>query len=135
MAFFNNNFYVCGHDLGNLPDDPTYKGPGDPPKVKRYYDAMSLDVHVYMVAQPAYPDSLKSPRIGSIRWWRPNTRPGEESGNNKTKKLNACVPYLFFACGNLYTKWCINIRYNHLFTGTSQVISHSLSGMHAYLVA
>lgn len=40
-----------------------------PPEATPTYQFIGIDCHLYMVAQPASPGSLKSPRLNSTRFW------------------------------------------------------------------
>lgn len=131
MVFLNNNIYMCGNNPegGGLPEDPTID-PTDPPTyVKRYQDAMSIDVHWYMVGT----GYLKSPRLGSMRFWRPNTATGYV---NSVMGKSSCSPYLYFDCGNNFLDdWGINVRYHYVGDTGSEVIAHGLSATKVYVVA
>lgn len=119
IVFFNNNFYVGANDQGtgnaedpgNLPDDFTSPNLVSPP-VKRWKDAHSLDVHIYMVAKPLPGKILKSPRIGSKRFWRPNNLTGYPWGWSGS---GICKPsYIYFACGEISQSWGIRLTLNLL---------------------
>ena len=123
LVFFNNNFYVGGNNQGkktnkkpgNLPIDFTVPVV-DPPPVARWKDAHSIDVHIYMTASPLPGKTLKSPRLGSKRYWRPNNVIdfyGEPYG------VGICTPYLYFLCAEIYAQWGIRIKVNVLEGGTA----------------
>jgi hypothetical protein len=137
MVFFNNNFYVGANDQGagtaadpgNLPTDFTSIQNPQPP-VKRYKDAHSLDVHVYMVASPAPGKTLKSPRIGSKRFWRPNNVLGYPWAPNGE---GPGVPYIYFICGSNRYDWGIRLKLNLVGGGTVEKVM-GMGNMTAYLV-
>lgn len=136
MIFFNNNTYMCGNDYVNdhgLPLDPTgdYPQPKSNGKVFRYQDAMSIDVHYYLKVVAPVGIDLKSPRIGSIRFWRPHTDFGSGYGSYGP---SCCRPYLYWWCGGYQNNWWINCEFN-LYEGGTEVIPMGLSTPNVYMVA
>lgn len=149
MIFFNNNAYMCGNDMRDLfsfneegdlitikdiglPRDPTYDGENIPPPVNRIWDAMSLDVHFYIVSSN---EEIHSPRIGSIRFWRPNVALGNSLSSFGE---SCCKPYFYWACGPMNSDWGIPVKYNYVnpVDGVnSEIIIHGFSNTRAYMVA
>jgi hypothetical protein len=138
IVFFNNNFYVGANDQGkgnaedpgNLPDD--FTSPLSPkPPVKRWKDAHSLDVHIYMVAKPLSGKTLKSPRIGSKRFWRPNNLIGYPWNWAGT---GICKPqYIYFPCGEISQSWAIRLTFNLLGGGNTERVM-GMGAFNAYVV-
>lgn len=137
IFFFNNNFYVGGNDQGkktaedpgNLPADFTSPAAIKPP-VARYKDAHSMDVHVYMVASPLPGKTLKSPRIGSKRFWRPNNIAGYTWA---PLGFGIGVPHLYFLGGTIDDDWGIRLRLNTLGGGWVERVM-GMGNFSAYLV-
>lgn len=138
MLFFNNNFYVGANyqgtnnaaNPGNLPEDWT--SPNNPkPPVARWKDAHCIDVHVYMVANPATPGSLKSPRIGSKRFWRPNNITGAPWAPLGS---GICNQKTYFLCGTSKDDWGIRIKMRLLGSSRKKERVISMGNFCAYLV-
>jgi hypothetical protein len=118
IVFFNNNFYVgannqgagTAEDSGNLPEDFTSPLVVKPP-VKRWKDAHTIDAHIYMVASPSAGQTLKSPRICSKRFWRPNNITGPTWAPSGT---GICVPHIYFLGGVTRDNWGIRLKFNVL---------------------
>lgn len=137
IVFFNNNFYVGANDQGkknaedpgNLPADFTSPLSPQPP-VKRWKDAHCMDVHIYMVARPNPGKTLKSPKLGSKRFWRPNNVLGYQG---YPQGVGICPPSVYFLCGFIYDDWAARIKFNVL---NSSQVSRVLSfgTFTAYLV-
>jgi hypothetical protein len=139
MIFFNNNFYVGANDQGaqtaadpgNLPIDWTSSENPQPP-VKRWKDAHSVDVHIYMVASPASPGSLKSPRICSKRFWRPNNTIGN-TWNPQIRGI--CFPdKTYFLCGSPRGDWGARLKLKILNSNETVERVISMGNFAAYLV-
>jgi hypothetical protein len=77
-----------------------------------------------MVAAPASPGSLTSPRLQSVRHW---------VYNKDGTTWNICDQYTYMLCGARASIWNFDLTFNHV-GGGSEVIKTGLSNLMQYLV-
>lgn len=94
-----------------------------PPEVTPTFQFFSVDAHIFLVANPANPGSLKSPKIGSCRHW---------VYNRDSTTWNICDQYMYMLCGMMDGTWKFNVKFNY-HAGGSETILFNLSNFRTFI--
>lgn len=95
-----------------------------PPEVPATAQFFNIDSHIYMVAAPASPGSMTSPRLQSVRHW---------VYNKDGTTWDICDPYAYMLCGPMTSVWNFDLTFNYV-GGGSEAIKFGLSNTMQYLV-
>jgi hypothetical protein len=103
-----------------LPED--YYVPVPPrPFVIPTQQFFTLDCHLFMVADPYYTDSLKSPKLNSARIWH---------YNKDSVDWDICNQYMY--CLGAIGDWSFNVKFNHI-EGTEETINFGMNSLKFYI--
>lgn len=94
-----------------------------PPEVNPTYQFFSTDCHLFLVASPAAGQTLKSPKIGSIRYW---------TYNKDGTTWNIGDQYMYILNGAFRSQWKFNVAFNHV-GGGSETILFNMSNLQVYV--
>ena len=94
-----------------------------PPEVTPTFQFFSIDCHLFMVGSPAPGKTLKSPKIGSSRYW---------TYNKDGTTWNICDQYMYMLCGAFRSNWKFNVVFNHV-GGGNETILFNMSNLNAYV--
>lgn len=107
---------------GFKPED-YYSTSPTPPEVTPTFQFFSTDCHIFLVAAPASGQVLKSPKIGSSRYW---------VYNKDGTTWNICDQYMYMLQGPMTQNWKFNVNFNYIGSG-SETILFNLSNLQAYV--
>ena len=118
MFYFSKSFMRIPTTV-NLPED--YYTIPPRPKVVPTSQFFSLDCHLFIVANPVSPNTLKSKKLNSIRIW---------FYNKDGTQWNMCNQYVFLLGqgGN----WNFDVGFNHV-GGGSETINFGMNNLRFYL--
>lgn len=94
-----------------------------PPDITPTFQLFSVDCHMFMVASAASGQTLKSPKIGSTRYW---------TYNKDGTTWNICDQYMYILNGAFNSNWKFNVIFNHV-GGGSEIILFNPSNLRVYV--
>lgn len=122
MMFYFGMAFIKYPIPGFKPED-YYSTSPTPPEVTPTFQFFSIDCHLFMVGNAASGQTLKSPKIGSSRYW---------IYNKDGTTWNICDQYMYMLCGLLTSNWKFNVTFNHV-GGSSEVIKFNPSNLQIYI--
>jgi hypothetical protein len=93
------------------------------PEINPIYQLFSVDCHLFMVGSAASGQTLKSPKIGSSRYW---------VYNRDSTTWNICDQYMYMLCGAFRSNWKFNVTFNYV-GGGNEVIRFNPSNLQVYV--
>ena len=120
--FYFGMAYIKYPIAGFKPSD-YYSTSPTPPEVAPTYQFFTIDCHYFMTAAPAAGQVLKSPKIGSTRFW---------IYNRDGTTWNICDQYMYMLCGQLTNNWKFNVNFNYV-PGGSETILFNLSNLRVFI--
>lgn len=122
MIFYFGMAFVK-YPIAGFKDVDYYSPLAIKPEITPTYQLFSVDCHLFMVGSAASGQTLKSPKIGSSRYW---------VYNRDSTTWNICDQYMYMLCGALTSNWKFNVTFNYV-GGGSEIILFNPSNLQIYV--